>query len=306
MPESFKAALYGLLVLDRGTEMKKVYSVGALASAVGFALAVSATPSVASVLVNFPDFTGACSSASLTCVGDTATSGSVLRLTPATIGQHGAAYSTTAVTLGSGNVFSTQFQFRISNTGGIAPADGFTFVLAANTTGLGGTGGGIGYFGVPNSVAVEFDTYDNGETGTSNHVAVDVNGVLNNSAAANPYGVSNCTSTISHPFGCLSNGDIWNVSIGYDGSLLNVTVQDGAGTVQNIISNYAINIGAQLGTSNAFVGFTSGTGSGFANHDILNWQFANTTELAQTPEPATLALLGLGFAGLGFGRRKKA
>jgi hypothetical protein len=50
--------------------------------------------------------------------------GTVLRVAPATTNQSGAAYSTTAVPLGAGNTFSSVFDFRITNAGGIDPADG--------------------------------------------------------------------------------------------------------------------------------------------------------------------------------------
>ena len=121
--------------------------------------ALTALPAHAALLASYTDFTGACGT-TLTCVGNTTSTTPVLRLTPATTGQAGAAYSPTPVTLGGGGVFSTVFQFRFTNTGGIAPADGITFVLAANPTGLGTGGGGIGYLGVANSVAIEFDTFE--------------------------------------------------------------------------------------------------------------------------------------------------
>jgi MYXO-CTERM domain-containing protein len=38
----------------------------------------------------------------------------------------------------------------------------------------------------------------------------------------------------------------------------------------------------------AFVGFTAGTGEGFQNQDILNWQFVSVPE----PASATLGILG--------------
>lgn len=272
--------------------------------------AMGMAPAEAAVVISYPGFTGACSGGGLTCVGNTAvTGGGALRLTPATTSQSGAGYSTTAITLGTGATFSTTFQFLITNRGGIAPADGLTFVVAAATAGLGTGGGGLGYSGVLNSVAVEFDTYDNGEVGGSNHVGVDSNGVLANNGV-NPYGVSNCSSITGFVLGCMSNGDIWTATIDYDGStnLLNVFVQDGASAVQHIISGMSINIGSLLGTNTAFVGFTSGTGSGFANHDILNWQLANDRSLGTppgVPEPGSLALVGAGLLGAAWVRRRR-
>ena len=278
------------------------------AVAASFAAVVAAmgvAPAEAAVVISYPGFTGACSGGGLTCVGDTAVTGGALRLTPAATGQAGAGYSTTAIALGAGATFSTTFQFLITNRGGIAPADGLTFVVAAATAGLGGVGGGMGYLGVPNSVAVEFDTFDNGEVGTSNHVGVDSNGVLANNGIS-PYGVSNCASNVGFVLGCMSNGDIWTATIDYDGStnLLNVYVQDGSAAVQHIINGMSINVGALLGTTSAFVGFTSATGAGFANHDILNWRLANDRSLG-VPEPGSLALVGAGLLGAAWVRRRR-
>jgi len=262
-------------------------------------------PAQAGIVLSYPDFTGACGT-TLTCVGATAVSGTALRVTPAAGGQSGAGYSTTGITLGPGATFSTTFQFEFTNPGGIDPADGITFVLAANPTGLGIGGGGIGYEGVPNSVAIEFDTFNNGGADiSSNHVAIDTNGVLTNTAAANPYGAAVCEFPSTYlQMGCMSNGDIWTATIGYDGTNLTVVVQDAANPAQTVINSFAIDIASILGTTTAFVGFTSGTGSGFENHDILSWRLANDTTLA-APEPGTFALLSAGFLGLWRARRRR-
>lgn len=57
--------------------------------------------------------------------------------------------------------FSTYFVMNVYrlNPG---PADGYVFVIAADSNSLGASGGGLGYTGIANSVGVEFDFYDNG------------------------------------------------------------------------------------------------------------------------------------------------
>jgi hypothetical protein len=82
----------------------------------------------------------------------------VLRVTPAAGNQAGAVYTTSTFALGVNSTFSTQFQFRFTQPGGADPADGITFVLAKNSSGLGTLGYGMGYEGVADSVAIEFDT----------------------------------------------------------------------------------------------------------------------------------------------------
>jgi hypothetical protein len=286
------------------------------------------------VVSHFPSFAGiACDSSELTCNGSAAiantSDGTVLRLTPAQFNESGSAFSTSQINLGSGNSFSTFFQFRITNPAGIDPADGITFTLQTVSNTAGGIGGGIGYSGLSPSVAVEFDTFNNGgcDASSSNHVAVDIDGntcTTNNGDLAVVDGNPICDFSSVNTYtrsGCMSNGDLWSAWIDYNGSALSVALVDGGvnGTLQrpatNIINAFPIDIASILGQNSAFVGFTSGTGAGTENHDVVNWIFSNTFQPINpggssggsggtAPEPGTSALLLAAAVGLLAVRRR--
>jgi len=248
----------------------------------------------------------------LTLVGDAAAvntaDGTVLRIVPDAGYRSGAFYSTDSLTLGANATFSTSFQFRMTHAG--FPADGLAFVLAASPGGMGADGGGLGYEGVPNSFIVEFDTYNNGsnDNESDNHVAVGANGSLVPvSPVINVYGNGNCAG--SNAAGCLSNGGLWTATITYDGARLSVRLRDsGMGADFVALSDYEIDIAAILGSNQAYAGFTAATGGSMANHDILNWTFANSAQLpGKVPEPAIAWIFGIGLVALtGLVTRRRA
>ena len=274
-----------------------------LIQAAALAAACCAASSQAAV-ISYGDFS---STAGLTVVGSAGAvntaDGTVMRLTPDQGSRSGAFYSTNSLQLGSNATFSTSFQFRMTHSGGI-PADGLAFVLAASPTGLGSSGQGMGYQGVNNSFAIEFDTYDNGyyDSYSNNHVAVSANGSFVTSTPVFPYGQSYCYGNTT---GCMANGDLWTVTVGYDGAQLSVSLLDAAsGITFAALQDYQVDIAAILGTNQAYAGFTAATGALSENHDIIKWTFADTAVVpSDVPEPGTAWIVGLGLAAMAARKR---
>ena len=287
--------------------MKKTTAVLVFAAALS---SITTTASATTILYN--DFS---SSAGLQLNGNAALAvdnggRNVLRVTPDMGGQSGSAFSTNAVSLASNASFSTAFRFRIyTTTGGGAcdgqgcGADGIVFAVQTVSNTAGGGGGGIGYQGLQNSVGIEFDTWNNGagDAYSSNHVGVDLNGNMNSVVLAN---VANE----------MNNGNIWSAWIDYNGAnnLLELRLAEGANAARptSALLSYTVDLINYLGTSNAYVGFTSGTGAAWDNHDILAWQFNSTYDPignigGTVPEPGTISLLLAAAGALGLSRRKK-
>jgi hypothetical protein len=214
------------------------------------------------------DFSGGFANAgsALTLNGSTAVSGSALQLTSG-IAQAASAFSTARISVSR---FSSQFRFQVQDTTDPG-ADGFTFCIqgtGANALGL--LGGGLGYGtdapgdggGIPNSVAVKFDLFDNAGEGN------DSTGLYTNGAAPTSAGSVDLTNSGID----LHSGHVFNVAMTYDGTTLRVTITD---TVTNASAtqSYAVNIASIVGSSSAFVGFTGGTGGLTANQQILSWTY---------------------------------
>lgn len=273
----------------------------ALATALATVGALAAAPAAAQTIV-YPDFS---SVAGLQLNGSAAQNGNKLTLTPATLGQSGSAFSQTTVTLNASASFSTFFSFEILGRGGLGNgADGLTFTVQPNASNVGGSGGGLGYEGIPNSVAVEFDTFDNAESGGSNHVAIDLNGF--------PYAPVASTAEIAPDF---DNGEVWYAWVDYNGATDALDVRWAATPVRPVgaMLSHTLDLTTVFGTPDVFVGFTSGTGSGYGEHNILSLNFVNDfvpggapPPGTTAPEPATLALTAGGLLGiLGVARRRR-
>ena len=183
--------------------------------------------------ISFPGFssTSLSSTTGLTLAGTAAIAktndGSVLRLTKAICCSAGSGFTSSPIPFAIGaGTFSTFFQFRLTNPGGLSAADGFVFVLRkAGSAGLGQTADRQGYDGIGSSLGVKFDTFKNIGEINDNHVAIQTNGVEKDEFPQTPYMVQVCTSPVGVP-GCMSNGDLWSVWIDYDGLNLHVALAD--------------------------------------------------------------------------------
>jgi sugar lactone lactonase YvrE len=147
-------------------------------------------------------------------------------------------------------------------------ADGATFCVqnsAAGASALGSSGGGLGYGGITNSVAVELNLFNGNGMG----IAIRTNGVT-----GSPY-----ISTLPLR---LTNGNPISVSITYNGSFLNVSLVDtNAGT--SFSTNVAVNIPLVCGSSTAYIGVTAATGGSSSTQTVSGFTFVPLpTLVAQT------------------------
>lgn len=110
------------------------------------------------------------------------------------------------------------------------------------------------------------------------------NGQAKESDAQTPYGVANCQSPVNVT-GCMSNGHLWSVWIDYDGANIHVALADNSTVRPADLINSPIAIPQILSMGNAWVGITAGTGSGFENHDIINWEYYNTFDPTPVGSP---------------------
>ena len=211
-----------------------------------------------------------------------------IRLTYANTSQAGAIWHEKPVPVGNG--FITEFRFRLSsgnneNTddGSSPGADGLAFVIQNNEgADLGLYGGGIGYHGIKNGLAVEFDLFMNNskqiidfKDPNGNHTAIQKTYGDKLSALHN----SNNTIEINADIPELkSDGSIYYAKIEYniEPNVMAVYLDETGVLDDPVIVAGGIELDEIVDLEEglkAFVGITSATGNAYQIHDLLDWYF---------------------------------
>ncbi len=270
---------------------------------------------------NYPDFSanGSClktNGTAMLVLGES----NVLRITSSAGNQTGSAWYVTPQTVNNGFTTTFQFQFTYPST---PPADGIAFVIQnSSTTAIGytgGNGGAIGYgdadgnrnpsqgSGIPNSLAIEFDTYQNSwdpqaVNNSVNHVAIQSCGTGPNTSHHGYLcgGGTGPNSTLGNPVvtANMADGAVHSVTITYfpacstctPATVANIqVVLDGVNLYPNGVAVDLSSIGLSDGGT-AYVGFTGATGGDSETQDITSWMFSPTQQGQQIDpnNPASL------------------
>jgi hypothetical protein len=205
-------------------------------------------------------------------VANAAQQGAKVRLTSAGADQRGALWHKGQVDVVDG--FASEFLFQVSSPGGLvnaqdgAPgADGMAFVLQ-NSTGVAiGTTGGTMAYDIPNSIALEFDTWTN--LGfldpNGNHVSIHTNGTLTNSPSE-AVSIGAAPATVN-----LSGGEIQHCRLEYEPGQMRIYLNDMDQPLVTAPVLLSSLLDLPIGT--AWVGFTAATASSWENHELLYWSF---------------------------------
>lgn len=177
--------------------------------------------------------------------------------------------------------FTISFTFRMTNghdneqpDGSLPGADGVVFVVQnSGLTALGKSGEGIGYEGMPKSLAIEFDTYLNPAYSdpNGNHIAVQSGGIGPcRPEHIAPYNLGITTDVVT----MISDGRIYHGRIDYHGNRLSIYLDTTGRFERPTLVLDSIDIADLIGLDSggtAWIGFTSATGRSVERHELLSW-----------------------------------
>lgn len=234
----------------------------------------TATVTIVDDEIALPQYNSFASVAGLDFNGTARKLGSSIELTPDSANTAGSVFFDTALTLDGDASFQSAFSFELE--GGTDGADGLTFTIQTDPDGasaIGATGGGLGFDGIANSVAIEFDTYKNGaHDPNDNHISI----ISGNTA--------NALRTVTPSFD-LNNGTRYYAWVDYNGvsDSLSFYLSDATSKPELALGKTTVDLEFVVG-DNAYFGFTGGTG-GLTNQTLIRqW---NMNQQAPPLDPPT-------------------
>lgn len=236
----------------------------------------TATVTIVDDEISLPQYETFASATGLQFNGSAGLLGDLIELTPNTGNQAGSAFFESALTLDADASFQSAFSFELrGDTGG---ADGLAFVIhndSAGAAAIGARGGSLGYDGIDNSVAIEFDTFRNGTFDpVDNHVSILLG------STTNPL------ETVTSGFD-LNDSRRYYAWVDYNGvsDSLSVFLSDTSTKPELAAAKTTIDLESVVGDS-AFFGFSGGTG-GLTNQTLVgSW---NLNQQAPPLDPPTEA-----------------
>jgi hypothetical protein len=197
-------------------------------------------------------------------------------------GQNNMATSAFMAAIPTPSQFSGSFDFTLSKYGNYSTlADGLSFMIQDDPKGahaVGAAGSSIGAAGVKNAIGIGFQSY------VWNHATIFT------TSSTPQHGTQ---SLFDFSLGSNLVDDV-SVVFHYAKDTFSYSAYN-SDTGQSVSSSTIFNLG-QLGPE-VFIGFTGGSGSLSSVETVSDFQFH---AVSGVPEPATWAMTGLGFAGLGF------
>ncbi|MFC1717980.1 PKD domain-containing protein, partial [Candidatus Poribacteria bacterium] len=197
--------------------------------------------------------------------------------------QAGSAFLNNPLSMGSNLSFNTHFRFIHTYPEGQGDEDGIggegiAFVLQTQgSDALGFEGAYLGYghhidpqYGIQPSVAIEFDTRNDGamDDNSGNHIGININGDCDSVVTQH---IDTGTNHVSR----MNNGAMWNAWIDYNGitGLMEVRVSESDTRPVNADLAYSLDLAGILGSTYVYVGFTGGVGLAKNQEDVRSWEF---------------------------------
>jgi hypothetical protein len=190
--------------------------------------------------------------------------------------------------------FATSFKFRtrygddrVTPDGSLPGADGIAFVMQNhNYPVLGVKGGSIGYTGITNSLAIEFDLYKNPWDPDGNHIAVQSMGAGANQPDHTKY---NSCMGISSNIITIKQDSIYYSKIQYDWTTKTLKIYlDSTGKFESLaLSIPNIDLASYLQLEEGeyvYIGFTAGTGESYQEHDLFDWTIPCKNQLVDVED----------------------